>query len=151
MHSWASSFRKIEAQIGLFASEGLFSRSLSTKSTTSLLGSSRRCNNNDSSFLESFLRSVSYGVVVAGSSLGLYCCSSLCTGGDSFLSYADSGERRGEPEKKSTFLFKGIWFLHDHFSQLIWIQLLAMHLEKSKGRKGGVMNNKLNEMIDDYL
>ncbi|KAI3443919.1 hypothetical protein Pfo_000584 [Paulownia fortunei] len=114
MHSWALSLRKPTAQFRVFATTSLNSRSVFTKAKTSLLGSSRKgdrryykneTESGDSSFLESLLRSVSCGVVVLGSSLGLCCCSSFCSR-DSFVSYADSGSQWREPEKKPSFLFK---------------------------------------------
>ncbi|PIN20320.1 Ca2+ binding protein, contains EF-hand motif [Handroanthus impetiginosus] len=115
MHSWALSLRKQTSQIRFLAAKSVSSRSLFTKSNSPFVGSSSRKgeskgygNEGDSSsFFESVVRSVSYGVVVIGSSLGLcYCNSSLCTR-DSLVSYADySGSQRREPEKKPTFLFK---------------------------------------------
>ncbi|XP_011084065.1 calcium uptake protein, mitochondrial [Sesamum indicum] len=116
MHPWALSLRKPSAQIRVLASQTLYSRSIFTKSNAPVLGSSRNGerryyeneskNGRSSWFLESLLRSVSYGVAVAGSSLGLYYCSSFCSR-DSWVSYADSeSTQRAEPDKKDTFLFK---------------------------------------------
>ncbi|KAK6156559.1 hypothetical protein DH2020_010807 [Rehmannia glutinosa] len=116
MHSWALSLRKPTSQIRvLAANKSLYSCSLFTKSNTSFLGSSsrkgeRRYHKNESdksdwTFLESLLRSVSYGVV-GSSLLGLSYSSSFC-GSDSFVSFADySGNQRREPDKKPNFLFK---------------------------------------------
>ncbi|KAL0358350.1 UNVERIFIED_CONTAM: Calcium uptake protein, mitochondrial [Sesamum angustifolium] len=112
MHPWALSLTKPSAQIRVLASQTLYSRSIFTKSNAAVLGSSRRYDENESKngrsslFLESLFRSVCYGVAVAGSSLGLYYCSSFSSG-DSWVSYADSGSTQSvEPDKKPTFLFK---------------------------------------------
>ncbi|KAK4381422.1 Calcium uptake protein, mitochondrial [Sesamum angolense] len=116
MHPWALSLTKPSAQIRVLASQTLYSRSIFTKSNAPVLGSLRRYDENESKngrsslFLELLFRSVSYGVAVAGSSLGLYCCSSFSSG-DSWVSYADSGSTQSvEPDKKPTFLFKDYRF-----------------------------------------
>ncbi|KAL7137815.1 hypothetical protein ABFS83_10G118800 [Erythranthe nasuta] len=100
------SLRKSTSHVRVFAANSILNpRSVFTRSyTESSRNGERKYYENheskkrDSSFLESLLRSISYGAVIFGST------SALCYSSSSFVSYADSGKR--EPEKKPIFLFK---------------------------------------------
>ncbi|KAL6549634.1 hypothetical protein OROHE_008365 [Orobanche hederae] len=113
LHSRASSLRKTTAQALLSTPKTLRYHSFFTKSNNPVLGASTKSDRkyyykneskraDHSTFLESLI--ISYGVVVFGSSLGL-CCPPFCIS-DSFLSYADSGSQKREPDKKPSFLFE---------------------------------------------
>ncbi|GER37071.1 calcium-binding EF hand family protein [Striga asiatica] len=111
MHSWVSSLRKTTARIRVcsFSSKPkatFFPRS-SRKSKSEHYyydDCSKSRKSEYSTFFESLLRSVSYGAIVFGSSLNLFCSSSSF--GDSRVAYADSGNHQTrEPEKKTSFLF----------------------------------------------
>lgn len=122
MHSCASSFTKSTPHLRFLAATTLNSPSSSVfaRSSSSLQGSSPKgdrgyyengTKNGHSSFLDSLLRSFSYGVLLLGPSLGLCYCSSSCSR-DSFVSYADSGSQRREPGKKARFFFKGMFICY---------------------------------------
>ncbi|XP_073298673.1 calcium uptake protein, mitochondrial-like [Primulina huaijiensis] len=118
MHSLASLFRKNTPQAPYLAARSLRSPTDFRKSNNPILNSSASgnggrsycsCSNeieSSSSFFRSLLRSVCSGVVVVGSGLGLFYCSSLICSADSIVSHADSGTQMKEQEKKGGFLFK---------------------------------------------
>lgn len=119
MHSLASLFRKPTPQAPFLAARGLRSPTNFRKSNKPILNSSASGNGGrsycscsseieSSSFFRSLLKSVCCGVVVVGSGLGLFYCSSLISSADSIVSYADSGTKMRELENKGGFLFKGM-------------------------------------------
>lgn len=112
MHSWAF-LRKPAKRIRVLATQSRNQVFRKSSDNPLLLESngSKSYNYGDNekgySFLEAVLRSIFSGLGIVGASSY---CSSFSNADSSFVSYADSGIGTPEPEKKSSFIFKGIIF-----------------------------------------